>query len=159
MSDMVPTGSKYTDEDRQQAAVQYAVTGSLTKTEQATGIPDSTIGEWTKTEWWDDILGKVRAEKGDEHRAQYSAIVDQAQAKALELIPDMKDAKAAVLMACMSTDKIRLADNMPTSISGKSDGMEQLAATFRKLSAQHKQRMDSVVSVQHTTSSGSTDTD
>ena len=61
----------------------------------------------------------------------------------------MKDAKAAVLMACMGTDKIRLADNMPTVLHGKVEGMDQLAATFRKLSAEHKKQLDeSVVSTQ-----------
>ncbi len=145
MSDMVPTGSKYTDEDRMKAAVVYGAYGTFMAVERELNIPNNTVCNWSKTEWWDEAVAKVRDEKSEEHRAMYSQIVDASQAKALELIPDMKDAKAAVLMACMGTDKIRLADNMPTSISGKGDNNGALMDQLRQLSSSLKEKNINVI--------------
>ena len=135
---MVAGRSKYTDEDRTQAAIHYAVSGSFAKIEQDLGIPDSTVAEWVKADWWDDIISTVRAAKADEHRATYSQIVDLAQNKALELIPKMTDAKAALIIAATATDKVRLADNLPTTIRGDSESMKDLAAKFALLSQEHQ---------------------
>jgi len=148
MSKLVTNGSKYSDEERTQAAIHYAVTGSLVKTEEATGIPDSTIGTWKKQDWWEELVGSVRGEKSEEHRAMYSKLVDVAQEKALELLPTTKCAKTAMLVACMGTDKVRLHDGMPTAITGKSENMAALAQEFRKLSEQWEEKQVNVVAVQ-----------
>ena len=137
MNKLTQREGKYSTEQRAQAAVHYAVSGSLAKIECELGIPDSTVSQWKKTEWWDDIIGEVRSAKADEHRATYSQIVDLAQNKALELIPDMTDAKAALIIAATATDKVRLADNLPTTIRGDSESMKDLAAQFAQLSQQH----------------------
>ncbi len=132
MSILVTNGSKYSDEQRTQAAIHYAVTGSLVKTEQATGIPDSTIGTWKKQDWWVDLVGSVRNEKGEEHRAMYSQIVDKAQRITLEKLPDASAAQAN-LIACQATDKVKLHDGMPTSITGSIDN-RALAEQCKELS-------------------------
>ena len=151
MSELAPNGrSAYTDEQRIEAATQYAVTGSLKKVEQLTGIPNTTVHGWKNSDWWDEVLVAVRGEKASEHRARYSQLVDAAQAKALELLPTTTNAKEAMLVACMATDKVRLADNMPTSISGSSNTaqMQALADQFAKLSKDHRAIQDTVVAVQ-----------
>lgn len=153
MSKMVGPGSKYTDEQRIEAAIQYAATGSLAKVEQLTGIPDSTVSDWRKQEWWDEAVGKVRSEKEAEHRAKYSQIVDKAQAVTLAKLDDSSAAQAN-LIACQATDKVRLADNMPTSIRGDSSSMKELAAEFRRISQDNKNIKNSVVSEQDSTKPG-----
>ncbi len=147
MSKLVTNGSKYSDEQRTQAAIHYAVTGSLVKTEEATGIPDSTIGTWKKKDWWEELVGSVRDEKGEEHRAMYSQIVDKAQRITLKKLPDASAAQAN-LIACQATDKVKLHDGMPTSISGKADSMGALAAEFKALSAKWDEKQVNVVAVQ-----------
>ncbi len=132
MSKLVTNGSKYSDEQRTQAAIHYAVTGSLVKTEKATGIPDSTIGTWKKQDWWVELVGSVRDEKGEEHRAMYSQIVDKAQRITLEKLPDASAAQAN-LIACQATDKVKLHDGMPTSITGSIDN-RALAEQCKELS-------------------------
>ncbi len=132
MSKLVTNGSKYSDEQRTQAAIHYAVTGSLVKTEKTTGIPDSTIGTWKKQGWWEELVGSVRNEKGEEHRAMYSQIVDKAQRITLEKLPDASAAQAN-LIACQATDKVKLHDGMPTSISGNMD-TRALAEQCKELS-------------------------
>ena len=148
MSKAVQQGSKYTDEQRNEAAIQYAVHGSLTKIEQLTGIPDSTVGTWKDKEWFIEIVGRVRDEKRTEHIATYTQIVDAAQNKALELIPTMTDAKSAMLVACMGSDKSELLSGRPTSINASTAGMADLADKFRQLSRDHAAIQDSVVSTQ-----------
>jgi hypothetical protein len=147
MSKLVTNGSKYSDEERTQAAIHYAVTGSLVKTEEATGIPDSTIGTWKKQDWWEELVGRVRDEKGEEHRAMYSQIVDKAQRITLEKLPDSSAAQAN-LIACQATDKVKLHDGMPTAITGKSEDMNSLAQEFKKLSQKWDEKQANVVAVQ-----------
>ncbi len=147
MSKLVTNGSKYSDEERTQAAIHYAVTGSLVKTEEATGIPDSTIGTWKKQDWWEELVGSVRDEKGEEHRANYVEIIDKAQKQTLKALPKANAAQAH-LIACQATDKVRLHDGMPTAITGKSEDMAALANEFRKLSQQWEEKQVNVVAVQ-----------
>jgi len=147
MSKLVTNGSKYSDEERTQAAIHYAVTGSLVKTEEATGIPDSTIGTWKKQDWWEELVGSVRDEKSGEHRANYVEIIDKAQKQTLKALPKANAAQAH-LIACQATDKVRLHDGMPTAITGKSEDMAALANEFRKLSQQWDEKQVNVVAVQ-----------
>ncbi len=135
MGKLVKTGSKYTDDQRTEAAIQYAIKGNLAAITRDTGIPSPTLHGWTKQEWWDVVIEEVRSEKAAEHRAKYSQIVDAAQSQALDTI-DKASPKDAMLMACMGTDKIRLADNLPTSIQGKAESMSSLAKQFQELSEQ-----------------------
>ncbi len=132
MSEMVPTGSKYTDDQRLAAATQYAIQGSLLKIEQSLGIPDSTVGEWKKQEWWVELVGTLRHEKAEEHRAKYVAIIDKAQDRVLEAIPNAT-AQQAMIIAGVGTDKVRTHDGMPTSYSGQSGDMKALAKQFEAM--------------------------
>ncbi len=135
----------WTREQKQQAAIQYAIQGSLAKIERDQGIPDSTVSTWKKEDWWDDTVGRVRSEKLQEHVAKYNQMVDMAQDKALELIPSKTSAKEATLVACMSNDKSLLLQGKPTSISGKAESMSSLAQEFRKLSQQWEEKQVNVI--------------
>ena len=140
-----------TREQKTQAAIQYAIQGSLTKIERDQGIPDSTVSQWKDQEWWVETVGKIRNEKLQEHIAKYNQMVDLAQDKALELIPNMTSAKEATLVACMSNDKSLLLQGKPTSISGKAESMSTLANEFRALSAKWEEKQAKVVSTQNDT--------
>ena len=143
MSKLVTNGSKYSDEQRTQAAIHYAVTGSLVKTEEATGIPDSTIGTWKKQDWWEELVGNVREKKGEEHRAMYSQIVDKAQRITLEKLPHASAAQAN-LIACQATDKVKLHDGMPTAITGKAESKEDLLKKFADIAREYNRNVVSV---------------
>ena len=137
MKQLTQREGKYSTEARTQAAMHYAITGVMSLVSKDTGIPEPTLSGWKKSEWWDDLITEVRSAKADEHRATYSQIVDLAQNKALELIPNMTDAKASLIIAATATDKVRLADNLPTTIRGDSESMKDLAAKFAQLSQEH----------------------
>ena len=147
MSKLVKNGSKYSDDQRMEVVVLYAISGNAKKVAKATGIPRTTIVGWKKQDWWQDAVTHVRSEKADEHRAKYSELVDKAQQVALEKLPEASAAQAN-LIACQATDKIRLHDGMPTEITGKAESMNSLAAEFRKLSQQWEEKQARVVSTQ-----------
>jgi len=147
MGKFVAKGSKYSDQQRMEVAVLYAITGNAKKVAKATGIPRTTIVGWKKADWWDDAVTAIRSEKAEEHRAKYIELVDKAQRVALEKLPDAT-AQQAMTIAAIGTDKIRLHDGMPTEITGKAESMNSLAAEFRKLSQQWEEKQARVVAVQ-----------
>ena len=156
MSEMVPTGSKYTDEQRKQAAVQYAITGLLTAVSKDTGIPETTLSAWMRSEWAHELIAEVRSEKQNEHIALYHELTTKSLKKAEKGISKLKakglkagDIKALVITGAAATDKARLLLNQPTSISGKSEGIPELIEIFRKVSQENKAFNESVVSTQH----------
>ena len=147
MSDLVKSGSKYSDQQRMEVAILYAISGNAKKVAKATGIPRTTIVGWKKQEWWQDAVTSIQSEKADEHRAKYSELVDKAQRVALKKLPEASAAQA-IIIAGTATDKIRLHDGMPTEIIGKSDDMEALAKQFDQLAQSFKEKQVNVVKTQ-----------
>lgn len=138
MSELVSQGSKYTDEERREAAVQYAVTGSVSATSRAMNIPRRTISDWKQTAWWDEVVAEVRHAKADEHIARYQALTDKALRVAEEAIDSLDPAsisasgiKALIVSGATSTDKARLLMNQPTSTKGDSNSTKMLLHEFR----------------------------
>ena len=150
MSRMVSKGSKYSDQQRMEVVVLYAISGNAKKVAKATGIPRTTIVGWKKADWWHDAVAKVRSEKADEHRAKYSELVDKAQRVALEKLPDAT-AQQAMTIAAIGTDKIRLHDGMPTEISGQSRDMKALVNKFNDLADKWDEKQVNVVKTQDET--------
>ncbi len=123
--------TEWTREQKEQACIQYAIEGNLSKIERDTGIPDSTVGDWKQQDWWVELYGKLRDEKAEEHRAKYVAIIDKAQDRVLEALPKAT-AQQAMIIAGTGTDKVRLHDGMPTNITQSSD-MLSLAKQFEAM--------------------------
>ena len=144
MGKLVTRGSKYTDEQRISAAVIYAAKGTYSAVTREMNIPKSTLSNWSKTDWWDATVVEVRTKKSGEHRANYVEIIDKAQKQVIKALPKANAAQAN-LIACQATDKIRLHDGMPTSISSNLDNRE-LAEVWKELS--RTMRDHRVVSVQ-----------
>ena len=155
MNDMPTQGSRYTDEQRREAAIQYAIKGNLRHISKAMDIPRTTLRDWRKQEWFDTILAEVRHENADKHIALYSELTEKALTKASKAVDKLKinelspnDIKALVVTGATSTDKARLLMNQPTSISGKAEGMSELMAKFEKIERDHQNIKNSVVSEQ-----------
>jgi len=86
MSKLVPTGSKYSDEDRRRAVIEYHIHGSQTKVSKLTGIPQSTIATWIKTDWWAEQLLKLSNQLEDQILANNEKIVTESQEQLLDRI-------------------------------------------------------------------------
>ena len=71
-------GSKYGVQKRIQVAVAFLVEGNVSRTSKVTAIPETTIRDWRKTDWWEQLCAEVRGEKESEFRAGFTRIVDAA---------------------------------------------------------------------------------
>ena len=168
MSDLVGPGSKYTDEDRRRAVVEYCTNGVMTRVSDTTGIPDTTLAHWkNKSDWWDELVAQVRNEINEQILAQNMEIATKAGERVLDslengdeklvwdkakneyvkmrVIPTGKDAS---VMGGISQDKARVQLNLPTSISGKAEDYQALAKQFKELSEQWDEKQANVVTTQ-----------
>ncbi len=146
MSKFVAKGSKYTHDQKAEAAIQYAILGNMKKVAKATGIPRTTIVGWKKADWWDGLVAQVRTEKTEEQIAMYGQIVDKAQRVTLEKLSSASPAQASII-AATATDKGRLLTNLPTSISGNLD-TRALAEQCKELSRTMREKQVNVVETQ-----------
>ena len=56
-------GSKYSDNERRRAVVEFYVHGLMSKVSESTGIPETTLATWkNKSPWWDEMVAEVRSE-------------------------------------------------------------------------------------------------
>jgi len=137
---------RYSDKIREQAAIEYALNGNMDRVSRDMNIPKSTLGTWKVQDWWDAITEQVRTEKASEHRATYARIVDEAQQQTLAKLPEATAAQANII-AATATDKVRLLDNMPTSITSKTETMTDLAKQFQALARDIKAKTVQVIDV------------
>ena len=147
MSDMVPSGSKYSDSQRKEAIVMYAIEGVGSVVSKATGVPESTLCNWLKTDWANDLLTEVRSANDSRHIAQYSKIVDEAHKITLEKLPEATAAQASII-AATATDKARLLLNIAPPSSTGGEGIKELKAQFEALSQSHKRIEGTIVDEQ-----------
>ena len=60
-------GSKYSDNERRRAVVEFYVHGNMIKVSEITGIPDTTLATWKNhADWWDEMVAEVREEISEE---------------------------------------------------------------------------------------------
>ena len=135
----------WTREQKEQAAIQYAIEGNLSKLSRDQSIPKSTLFTWKQDSEWVELIEQIRTEKAEEHIAKYNKIVDMTQDKTIELIPNITSARESALIACMTQDKSLLLQGRPTSIQGQSSDMKSLANEFRKLSQQWDEKQVNVI--------------
>ena len=149
-------GSKYGVQERIQVVVAFLVEGNVSRTSKATGIPKTTIRDWRKTDWWEQLCEEVRSEKETEFQAGFTRIVESAigQVEDRLKLGDVKlvktrdgheqvrvpvSAKDAIVIGGIGYDKLRLSLNLPTSIRGTSDkDLETLARKFERIGKQYQ---------------------
>jgi len=133
-------GSKYTDAQRRQAIGAFVVLGNFKAAGRHTGIPNRTILDWSKRDWWLKEIAIVRAEKSEELDAQVSNSIS----KALKSVDNrleqgdayiLKDggigykpvsARDSATVFGIMYDKRALMRNMPTSITQSTDSAKLL---------------------------------
>ncbi len=163
MGELVNGRSKYSDDKRRQAVVEYCVNGLMTKVSESTGIPETTLATWkNKTVWWDDLVVSVRSEINDRILANNLEIATKAAERVLDSLENGDEklvwdknkneyvkilvkptGKDASVMGGISQDKARVQLNLPSTITGSVGSIADLAKEFNKLANQR------VVSVQN----------
>ena len=153
MGKLVASRSKYTDDQRRQAVVEYCVNGLMTKVSESTGIPETTLATWkNNTDWWDDLVVSVRSEINEVILAQNMEIAQKAGERVLDSLENGDEklvwdkekkqhvikrvkpgAYHSMLVSGISQDKARTQQNLPTSITGSIDN-RALAEQCKELS-------------------------
>ena len=117
-------GSQYTDEDRRNAAMHYAIYGNQTKVSEMIGIPQTTISLWRNhTDWWDDLVAQIRNEKQDEHIAKYTGLVDKALAQCESTLDKASPKDAAIIAATFTEDLSRKWDEKQVNVVSVQEGV------------------------------------
>lgn len=144
--------SQYTDEDRREAASHYVLLGNAKKVSEITNIPNTTLHDWTKTDWWQGLTESIRKEKSDEIDASITNILDASTEQLLDRIKHgdevSVDKEGNVLKLAMkgrdlatvfgiTFDKRQIIRNLPTSIKAESTDsrLNMLADKVRELAA------------------------
>ncbi len=168
MSKLVRQGSKYTDEDRRRAVVEYCTIGNMTKVASSMNIPRTTLSTWLKTEWWDELVVEVRQEINERILSQNLQIATRAGERVLDSLENGDEklvwdkdkgqhvikrvkpsGKDSMVMSGISQDKARLQLNLPTSISsnvGSDKQMEELMEQFREISRSYEEKRANAIS-------------
>ena len=164
MGKLVQGRSKYSDQDRRRAVVEYCVSGVMTKVSDATGIPDTTLSLWkNKSDWWDDEVAAVRNEINERILAQNLQIAQKAGERVLDSLEngdeklvwdkDKKEhviklvkptGKDSMVMNGIAQDKAQRQMGLPTQIHARAgdeftksfiEKYAQIAQTFKEKQA------------------------
>ena len=72
--------TQYTNEQKDKAALLYAIEGSYKRVAKKLGYPMQTVYSWSKDyDNWDVLISRVQTEKAEEQIATYTKIVGKAQ--------------------------------------------------------------------------------
>lgn len=157
MSKLVHKGSKFTDEDRRMAVVEYSITGNDQAVSDKTGICRQTINRWRlHSDWWDELVGEVRQQISEGILAKNLQIATKASELVLDSLENGDEklvwdkdkgkhvikrvkpsAKDAAVISGITQDKARVQMSLPTSITDNGNSMEhirKLAEHFAELS-------------------------
>lgn len=134
---------QYTDEDKRRAMAVYTVLGNQLRTAEQTGIPRRTLHDWIKSSWGQDMITAIRHEKQDQFIAGYTNIIESALESVQERLstgdyvgtgddgnPVYKplSARDSIMIAAISTDKMRLLSNQATTITQSDNVLTGIAA-------------------------------
>ena len=150
------SGSQYTREQIREAAAHYVVVGSVQRVAELTGIPDSTLDAWRRTDWWDALTSAIREDHADELDGALSGLIRSSvdtvrdrlangdykpmkikgeDGERVELVRVPVSLRDATLSYAVAFDKRQIARNLPTSITDNSSGrLRQLQDQLRQIS-------------------------
>ena len=74
----IENGSKYTNDIRITVVTLYVMLGRLMKVSELVGISRFTLHEWRKTEWWAELVTKLRTSKSDQLDSRINNLIDKA---------------------------------------------------------------------------------
>ena len=168
MSKLVKAGSKYTNQQRREVVIEYHIKGNDQAVANSTGISRQTINTWRlHSDWWDELLGEVRHEIGDQILGQNLQIAVKSGESGLDSLENGDEklvwdkdkqehvikrvkpsGKDSMVISGIAQDKARVQLNLPTSITAKAEDYQSLAKQFKELSEQWDEKQVNVVAVQ-----------
>lgn len=137
----------YSEDEKREAVALYFVHGTQSAVAQALDIPQRTISDWMRSDWWAEYHAAMVRSCKDESGSAFRRIVKKA-ATGLEdrldngdIILDRKgrekrkpiSAKDLTVIMAIATDKDRVLRGEPTTISGKATDLKGKAAEFEAI--------------------------
>ncbi len=78
--------SKYSDEDRRRVVIEYHIHGTQTRVAKITGIPQTTIADWLKTDWFAEQSTALHVQTEKKILAKNQEIIDASQSQLLDRV-------------------------------------------------------------------------
>lgn len=142
----------YSDEEKREAVALYFVHGTQEAVAKALDIPQRTISDWIRSDWWGEYHTLMIRSCRDEQGAGFRRIVKKAAVELEDrldngdLILDRKgrekrkpiSAKDLTVIMAIATDKDRILRGEPTSISAKATDLKGKAAEFEAIAQGEK---------------------
>lgn len=164
LAELYSPNSKYTPEQKVNAAMAYVLTGTIKATAKKIGMPQQTLNEWKlKATWWDDTVAECRKRKQDELDARYTVliheIIEQVQDRVINgdtkvsrdgvITKIPMTGKDLVITMAVTFDKRQLLRGEATSrvekVSEK-DRIDRLADSFKEMAQKMKESgMDAIL--------------
>ena len=137
----------YSEDEKREAVALYVIWGTQSKVAELTGIPQRTISDWIKSDWWAEYRAQLVRAAGDEAGASFRRILKKAAGEIEDrlvngdVILDRKgrekrkpiSAKDLTVIMAIATDKDRILRGEPTSISAKATDLKGKAAEFEAI--------------------------
>jgi hypothetical protein len=141
----------YTRADRENAAMHLSLSGNLRDTARRCNIPLTTMHDWSsgksdKDGIFSEAFERCRTERSQEFIGRFEAIVEQATSLLSERLrddPSSVSAKDLSVISGVALDKALTLQGRPSRIT-QSQGIQDLANTFRRLSSTHAALPDPV---------------
>ena len=133
---------KWDADTRKLVITDYAHTGNMAQTHRNyPEVPVDTVRSMVESESGVALIAELHSLKATEHRQAYSRLVDASLAKAEQGIAALGDElsagdiRALIVSGAVGTDKLRLADSLPSTIT--STGIADLQKQFEAMAATH----------------------
>jgi hypothetical protein len=152
---------KYTDEDKRVIGLHYMMKGSAkgaVKAAQADypKLAVSTVNNWTKTEWWAEVMGGLEEQFERRIRGKMNMIIEKAADETYERLQNGDavlnkhgevirvpvKSRDAMTIAAIGVDKRWLSLGKPTAITNNAGTkhLEDLAKAFEKIAKESEYR-------------------
>lgn len=133
--------TKYSKDDKHNAAVQYMLCGSQKKTAEITGIPRKTLSYWIENDQdFQALYKRAQDQNLKQYDAKTSRLIDKALVKLEQALDSDKmfSPRELATVQAILYDKRAASRQMPSSYNGKTDAVAQLkglAETFKQIAA------------------------
>ena len=138
---------EYSEDEKREAVVLMFTLGTQSAVSEALDIPQRTISDWMKTDWWAEYHAAMIRSVKDESGAAFRRIVKKSASELEDrlekgdLMRDRKgklrrkpiSAKDLTVIMAIATDKDRILRGEPTSISAKAADLSGAAKEFESI--------------------------
>ncbi len=140
----------YTQNQKLEACKLWILSGNLTQTASALGIPYDTVKQWRYSEWWEKLASEIKAEGRMKMSAKLKKIAEKALDETLDRLENgdwqmsptgelVRRPVAAAVVSKIATDVIKQAEELEktpeaTSLQSVNDRLKSLAQNFESFS-------------------------